>query len=111
MPDTRSTLLIGGDVADSVELEALFYERLTSFSSRHDWWQGDIFAVLGNHELWDGDPTGLEPARPIDEIITDYRQAMPRGVTLLENELFIVYKGLAAQSWERTQSSTQALRS
>lgn len=94
MPDTRSTLLIGGDVADSVELEALFYERLTSFSSRHDWWQGDIFAVLGNHELWDGDPTGLEPARPIDEIITDYRQAMPRGVTLLENELFIVYKGL-----------------
>lgn len=94
VPDTRSTLLIGGDVADSVELEALFYERLTSFSSRHDWWQGDIFAVLGNHELWDGDPTGLEPARPIDEIITDYRQAMPRGVTLLENELFIVYKGL-----------------
>ena len=94
VPDTRSTLLIGGDVADSVELEALFYERLTSFSSRHDWWQGDIFAVLGNHELWDGDPTGLEPARPIDEIITGYRQAISRGVTLLENELFIVYKGL-----------------
>ena len=94
VPDAWGTLLIGGDVADSVELETLFYERLTSLTEHHGRWYGDIFSVLGNHELWDGDPVGLKPARPVDEIITDYRQAMPHGVTLLENELFIVYKGL-----------------
>ena len=95
--DARGTLLIGGDVADSIELEALFYERLTSFTERHERWWGRIFAVLGNHELWDGDPMGFKPARPIDEIIADYRQTMPRGVKLLENELFIVYKGLSGK--------------
>ena len=93
VPSTHNTLLIGGDVADSVELEALFYKQLGSF----DGWQGKIISVLGNHELWDGDPTGLKPARPIDEIVTDYRQAMPRRVTLLENELLIVYKGLRSE--------------
>lgn len=93
VPSTHSTLLIGGDVADSVELEALFYEQLDSF----DGWRGKIISVLGNHELWDGDPTGLKPARPIDEIVTNYRQAMPRRVTLLENELLIVYKGLRSE--------------
>lgn len=92
-PDFQGTLLIGGDVADGVELEALFYKRLVSFFSSRGWWQSNIFAVLGNHELWDGDPMGLKPARPIDEIIADYRQAMPLRVKLLENELFIVYKG------------------
>ena len=93
VPSTHCTLLIGGDVADSVELEALFYEQLDSF----DGWRGKIIAVLGNHELWDGDPTGLKPARPIDEIVADYRQAMPRRATLLENELLIVYKGLRSE--------------
>lgn len=78
-------------------MEALFYERLTSFTERHERWWGRIFAVLGNHELWDGDPMEFKPARPIDEIIADYRQTMPRGVKLLENELFIVYKGLSGK--------------
>lgn len=87
--NTNGTLLIGGDVADSIELEALFYEQLASF----DGWRGEIIAVLGNHELWDGDPTGLKPARPIDDIIDDYRLAIPNRVILLENELLIVYKG------------------
>lgn len=82
----NSILLIGGDVANSVELEALFYKQLGSV------WRGKIISVLGNHELWDGDPLGFKPARPIDEIVTDYRLAIPR-TTLLENELLIVYKG------------------
>lgn len=86
VPSTDGTLLIGGDVADSVEVEALFYKQLGSL------WQGKIISVLGNHELWGGHPTGLRPTRSIDEIVTDYRQAIPQA-TLLENELFIVYKG------------------
>ena len=93
VPNTYETLLIGGDVADSVELVTLFYEQLASF----DGWRGRIIAVLGNHELWDGNPTGLKPTRPIDEIIDNYRQAMPNKVILLENELLVVYKGLYSE--------------
>lgn len=50
--DARGLLLIGGDVADSIALEKLFYEQLSSW----DGWRGRIISVLGNHELWDGDP-------------------------------------------------------
>lgn len=54
-----------------------------------------FFTVLGNHELWDGDPMGLKPTRSIDEIIADYHQTMNQyRVELLENELYINYKGL-----------------
>lgn len=94
VPDSNGLLLIGGDVADSVELEELFYKRLTSFSLDHPRWNGKIVAVLGNHELWDGDPAGLKHARSVDEIVSSYRQVMPYRVTLLENELYIAYKGI-----------------
>ena len=87
--DTGDILLIGGDVADSVELERGFYKELTSYEG----WQGEIITILGNHELWDGDPLGVRPPRKVDEIIDDYRAIIPRKVTLLENELLIVYKG------------------
>lgn len=93
--NAQGILLIGGDIADSVELEKIFYEQLTSFSMHHSRWKGDIIAVLGNHELWDKDPMGLRPVRTIDEIVLDYRRrAIPHAVTLLENELLINYKGL-----------------
>lgn len=87
--DARGLLLIGGDVADSIALEKLFYEQLSSW----DGWRGRIISVLGNHELWDGDPTGCKPARPLDDIVDDYRQAVSEYATILENELFLIYKG------------------
>ena len=96
-PNTQSILLIGGDVADSIELEALFYERLILYIKCHCWWSYSVFAVLGNHELWDSNHTIDKPARTLDEIITDYREVMPHSVNLLENELFIVYKGLSVK--------------
>ncbi|MBT8938447.1 hypothetical protein BTI76_05585 [Lactobacillus delbrueckii subsp. bulgaricus] len=86
--DYHSTLLIGGDVADSIKLEALFYKQLTLK------WPGNIISVLGNHELWDGDLWGTKIARPIDKIIYDYRKSLPLGTSLLENQLLIYYKGL-----------------
>ena len=82
--DANGMLLVGGDVADSVELEAMFYEELSSYVHG---WRGRIFAVLGNHELWDGDPRGLQTPRSIDETIADYRQAMPSSVVMLAFEL------------------------
>ena len=91
VPDTSATLLIGGDVADSIELEMLFYEQLSSLIQG---WRGRIISILGNHELWDGNPTALAPVRLVDEIIDDYKKALQNRtkITLLENALFVDYK-------------------
>ena len=88
VPNSQGTLLIGGDVADSIELEKQFYEQLKSK------WRGKIFAVLGNHELWDRNSVGLKSVRTLDEIIDDYHQTLSDSVILLENELSIYYKGI-----------------
>lgn len=108
-------LLIGGDVAHSVELSSVFYHELYC-----QWQGGLIMSVLGNHELWDG--TGPEEwanpdykARAVEDIVADYRVAINRGrivkterdqsqdalldneryvcSILFENELYVKYKG------------------
>ena len=93
-------LLIAGDVADSVNVERLFYERMDQYlSSCMPGWTGyKVICVLGNHELWDGtkeidwnNPEFI--SRPIEAIIDDYREALNDNVILLENELFIEFKG------------------
>jgi len=91
-------LLIGGDVADSVQLSKLFYRELYS-----QWEGGPIISVLGNHELWDGTSpkewnNPIFQSRPIEEIVDDYKRTIQRrGVItediLLENELYIQFKG------------------
>ncbi len=87
-------LLVCGDVADSTELFHMFYEKLSSK------WKGRIICILGNHELWDGTtPTEWNDsgytAREVEEIILDYKESLDTcyNCTLLENELFIMYKG------------------
>ncbi len=108
-------LLIGGDVACSVDLSAEFYHELYC-----QWNGGTIISILGNHELWDGTtPKDWENpnfvSRPVEEIVRDYRIAIGRGIAenpgrnlyvsdelrwnercsssvLLENDLFVVYK-------------------
>ena len=51
--EDKETILVAGDVADSVELTNIFYDelnqRLLQNANRIDW---RIIAVLGNHELW-----------------------------------------------------------
>ena len=89
--DKRGTILFAGDIADSIELEKLFYEAL-KFALRRTWDRNTtVISVLGNHELRDRDPEGVNKSRPVDEIIQDYRQIV-HG-TLLENELYLNYKG------------------
>lgn len=89
--DDHATLLIGGDVADSVILEKMFYEQLVSLYGN----RGRIIAILGNHELWNSYPMKFESLskkissfiwgnfklnssykylRKIDKIISNYRQ-------------------------------------
>lgn len=89
----KGILLIGGDVADSVELSKLFYELLSTK------WDGIVVSILGNHELWDGKSSkqwvdSKYKVRNLDEIINDYREMIGQfnNNFLLENELLIKYK-------------------
>lgn len=98
--DIGNMLLIGGDVADSIDLSDMFYECLD------DHWSGKIISVLGNHELWDGtkpenwnDPS--YKSRSVEEIVDDYKKCHDNDNYkdfwsskdfLLENELYVLYQ-------------------
>lgn len=91
--DRIQYLLVGGDVSYSKEIVSLYYKRLRRI------WYGPILSVLGNHELWDDHPEGIiggHISRPIEEIISDYRErintAQLNGTFLLQNALFVNYK-------------------
>lgn len=97
--DNHSMLLIGGDVADNVQLEKAFYDCL------YRQWRGTIVSVLGNHELWDGTTLGdwlnLDfKSRSIEEIVADYKKSAmydfdtaARKYYLLENDVLVQYRG------------------
>lgn len=83
---TPGIILIGGDTAHSVELESVFFRILRhKFSSTMP-----IIAVLGNHELWDGDPMHGS-LRPVNTIIHNYRKGCACGI--LENNLWLWNQG------------------
>ena len=90
--DTQNKiLLVAGDVAHSVELTELFFERLNKR------WHGTLFYVLGNHELWNNHIDGVyEKKKPsIEEIVNLYRKAIQNDYDsniLLQNELYLDYK-------------------
>lgn len=101
--DTSGILLVGGDIADSYELVALFYKELEKR------WKGEIIAVLGNHELWEAEHKGV----PVDKVIREYQKKLGCRTHVLENELYIVYKGILPQSLNEgmiLDSSTEDLR-
>ncbi len=80
--DITAPLLIAGDTGDSFEISSWIYEVLLSC------WEGNIFVVLGNHELWDCEHGAN---RAINEIIAEYK-AFEKGhprIHILENELII----------------------
>lgn len=103
--DRSSLLLIGGDVADSIGLSAMFY-RLLLFH-----WNGTVISVLGNHELWDG-TVAINPqqqTRQIEVIVEDYKNSIEHfdrrfvrsstglkraNCKLLENALYINYENI-----------------
>ncbi len=93
---TTGYLLIGGDVGHTKELVSLFYDRLRRY------WKRSIISILGNHELWDDHPEGIDGgycSRPVEEIIDNYRKRINYsrwnytewgyGTFLLQNALFI----------------------
>ncbi|WP_322290559.1 metallophosphoesterase [Paratractidigestivibacter sp.] len=95
-----SLILVGGDVADNIELESLFYETLVR-EAKSLGLRPDIIAVVGNHELWTDGVLNVEPRRSADQIVEDYKKAFSKALqngmlldgALLENQLYIRYRG------------------
>lgn len=89
--EDKGTILIAGDVADSIELTDIFYDelnqRMLQTANGSDW---RIIAVLGNHELWNASQRRWFKPN-VNSIIREYKKNVP--VQLLENELFVYYKG------------------
>lgn len=87
--DKHATLLIAGDVADSIELVKLFFHYLSKE------WTLKIIYVLGNHELWTADEYSHSNESDIDQIVLKYKETLKkegRNITLLENELLLFHK-------------------
>lgn len=84
----NGVILVGGDVADSIELVKIFYTEL-----RKSFPEMSIFSVLGNHELWNGNSReGTD--ENIDDLINLYRTELKKEkITLIENGLLFLYKG------------------
>lgn len=92
--DSKGVLLVGGDVANNIEAESIFYDELSALET----WHGEIICVLGNHELAAGE-SELRPdhnrgaAKSIEDVVSEYREAIGYKATLLENQLYLEYKG------------------
>lgn len=77
-------LLIIGDVSYQYEICKIFYMELVK-----KWRASNIIVTIGNHELWNGDTTGLENFE-IDEVIKQYRDMLDElGIVFLQNDIFI----------------------
>ncbi|QOY60418.1 DUF4116 domain-containing protein [Thermophilibacter immobilis] len=86
----QGVVLVGGDVADGLELTALFYDALCRGLPNMI-----RIGVLGNHELWDLGVDGKTTNRPIDDVIASYRDRLKElGVYLLDNSLIVMHRGI-----------------
>ena len=85
--DKTQILLIGGDVSFDFEVAEQFYDELLSRIPDST----KVYVVLGNHELWDGDPLKLHKHN-YNDIVSQYREFFDQydNVRFLENELAIV---------------------
>lgn len=92
--DSKGILLVGGDVANSIKAESVFYEELSALKT----WHGEIICILGNHELLAGESElrgdhNRGAAKSIEDVVSEYREAIGYRATLLENQLYLEYKG------------------
>lgn len=84
----EAVILFAGDICHSPRLHQIFQEEMSnamnSISAR---WR--MVYVLGNHELWDGDPAGKDKERELFEVARDYRVEWATTTTILENSLLV----------------------
>lgn len=80
--------LFGGDIADSAELESTFFREAVKISNNR---KCEFVIVLGNHELWNGNPFLNMQYESVDSVIDAYREIIPQQVILLENAMYLKY--------------------
>ena len=97
-------LLIGGDVSHSFKLSSIFYTELRSQLDAMDENRHYVYAVLGNHELWD--------FRTLEECQKAYRKMLdPLRITLLCNEgTYIMFRPpMRFTGWEKKEKTSLLL--
>ena len=73
-------LIIAGDISSTFQVSKIFYTTLAK-----KWNGGKIFAVLGNHELWN-----LDNKLSYEEIIAQYKELFAKlYIVFLHNNLYI----------------------
>lgn len=87
----KGIILFAGDIADSIELEKIFFDTFSRELLRRfgigNW---KMISVLGNHEIWNVE--GGQCRRcPVDKIIANYFQSI-HSTYFLENGLYLDYK-------------------
>ena len=85
--ECEKIILLGGDITEDYEISRAFYYLL---SKRLNYSCG-VISVLGNHELWDGDPNG-EKSHNLNKIIDKYRDLARTTdyCVMLQNEIYAV---------------------
>lgn len=100
-------LFILGDVSFTFEIAKMFYTELKNQSPRHTL----IFAILGNHELWDNkliQEAKDKSINPITYITQKYRKLFKElGVHFFENELLIVKNDNDSYNWYKIETISQ----
>lgn len=79
--DADGMILTGGDISSYTDINIMFYNSLRKN------WKGQIFSVLGNHDLWNLDVNshiGLKPENILKKL-----RSNTYGITFLENEIYI----------------------
>lgn len=83
-PSSKDILLIAGDISYDYEINRFFYSLL-----KEELDYGLIYVVLGNHELWDSDPTGIKDAN-VEAVVKKYRKMLGDiDIKLLNNDVVI----------------------
>ncbi len=85
--DTKSILLIGGDISSDFSLFVRFVQRLSTQLNRRKlpWGKVDVIFILGNHELWPF------PGLSLSNIVEKYRSFLAEyGMILLQNDLLFL---------------------
>ncbi len=88
LEDGVNRILVLGDVCHSFQAGKLFFTALSRATD------ATIFAILGNHELWDVNPYTLQFNRlPLEIIIQKWKFMLDElGIYLIQNEICFIKK-------------------
>ena len=88
--DYKKVILLGGDITEDFEISRAFHHLLSKELN----YSCTVLSILGNHELWDGDPLGSKRHNLLD-IYKKYEEMIDGAdhSYLLENSVFAIVQG------------------